>query len=62
MQRKSLFKVTIYNDDRTTVHVIAKHKLDASVKYGEYIKEHYAEGFIDEYQDFEIDFVDYVYE
>ena len=62
MERKSLYKVTIYNGDRTTIHLIAKTKLDASVKYGEYVKEHYHKDFIDEFQDFEIEFVDYVYE
>lgn len=62
MEKKSLYRVTIYNDDRTTIHFIAKSKLDASVKYGEWVKENYAKDFIDEFQDFEIKFVDYVYE
>ena len=62
MEKKSLFKATIYNEDRTTIHIIAKGTLDASVKYGKYVEENYSKGFIDEFQDFEIDFVDYVYE
>ena len=62
MEKKSLYKVTIYNGDRTTIHVIAKNKLDASFKYGEYVKDNYHKDFLDEFQDFEIEFVDYVYE
>jgi len=62
MEKKNLYKVTIYNSDRTTIFVIAKNKLDASFKYGDYVKENRVEDFIDEFQDFEIDFVDYVYE
>lgn len=62
MERKSLFKVTIYNEDRTSIHVIAKNKLDATFKYNEFMKQHYSKGFLDENQDFEIEFVDYAYE
>ena len=62
MTKKNLYKVTIFNGDRTTIHILAKNKLDASFKYGEWVKEHYEKDFIDEFQDFEIEFVDYVYE
>ena len=62
MERKSLYKVTIYNGDRTTIYVIGKNKLDATFKYNEYMKKNYHKGFLDEEQDFEIEFVDYVYE
>lgn len=62
MERKSLYKVTIYNEDRTSIHVIAKNKLDATFKYNEFMKQNYSKGFIDENQDFEIEFVDYAYE
>ncbi len=62
MERKSLYKVTIYNADRTTIYVIAKNKLDATFKYQQYMKDHYHKDFMDENQDFEIDFEDYVYE
>lgn len=62
MERKSLFKVTIYNGDRTSIHIIAKNKLDATFKYNEFMKQNYSKGFIDENQDFEIEFVDYAYE
>lgn len=62
MERKSLYKVTIYNGDRTSIHIIAKNKLDATFKYNEFIKQNYSEGFLDENQDFEIEFVDYAYE
>ena len=62
MNRKSIWKVTIYNDDRTTIYVIADNKLRASNKYEEYLKEHYSKGFIDETIDFTIEFFNYVYE
>ena len=62
MERKSLYKVTVYNADRTTIYVIAKNKLDATFKYQQYMKDNYLKDFMDENQDFEIEFEDYVYE
>ena len=61
MDRTNLYKITIYNDDRTSVYIIAQNKLDAVHKYSDWVKNNYLEGFIDENQDFEVDFIDYVY-
>lgn len=62
MERKNLYKVTIYNDDSTTIHFVAKNKLDATFKYSDWVKKNNSPGFIDENKEFEIEFVDYVYE
>lgn len=62
MERKSLFKVTIYNEDRTSIHFIANNKIDATGKYQKWIHDHFYRGLYDEDQDFELVFVDYVYE
>lgn len=61
MDRKNLYKITIYNDDRTSVYIIAQNKLDAVHKYSDWVKNNYLEGFIDENQDFVVEFIDYVY-
>ena len=57
MVRKNLFKVTIFNDDRTTFYIIAYNKLNATFKYAEWLKKN---GKI--ITDFDIEFEDYVYE
>jgi len=62
MQTKSLYKVVIYNKDRTTIYIVAKSKLDAHCKYSDYIKENYSKDFIDEYQDYILEFIHYIYE
>ena len=61
MDKKNLYKITIYNEDRTSIFIIAQNKLDAVHKYSDWVKNNYSEGFIDENQDFEVDFIDYVY-
>ena len=61
MDRTNLYKITIYNENRTSIYIIAQNKLDAVHKYSDWIKSNYAEGFIDENQDFEVDFIGYVY-
>lgn len=61
MDRTNLYKITIYNDDRTSVYIIAQNKLDAVHKYSDWVKNNYLEGFIDENQDFVVEFIDYVY-
>lgn len=62
MERKSVYKVTVSNDDLTTVMFIANNKIDAIDKYKRWIKDNYYQGFIDEYMDFEIVFLGYAYE
>ena len=61
MDRKNLYKITIYNENRTSIYIIAQNKLDAVRKYSDWVKNNYSEGFIDENQDFEVDFIGYVY-
>ena len=61
MDRTNLYKITIYNENRTSVYIIAQNKIDAVHKYSDWIKNNYSEGFIDEIQDFEVDFIGYVY-
>ena len=61
MDRTNLYKITIYNENRTSIYIIAQNKIDAVHKYSDWIKNNYSEGFIDENQDFEVDFIDYVY-
>lgn len=61
MDKKNLYKITIYNDDRTSILIVAQNKIDAVHKYSDWVKNNYSEGFIDENQDFEVDFIDYVY-
>ena len=61
MDRTNLYKITIYNENRTSVYIIAQNKLDAVHKYSDWVKNNYLEEFIDENQDFEVDFIDYVY-
>ena len=61
MDKKNLYKITIYNEDRTSILIVAQNKLDAVYKYSDWVKNNYSEGFIDENQDFEVDFIDYVY-
>ena len=61
MDRTNLYKITIYNENRTSVYIIAQNKLDAVHKYSDWVKSNYSEGFIDESQDFEVDFIGYVY-
>lgn len=62
MIKKSIYKITIYNNDKTTIYIVADNKLKANNIYEEFVKEHYKEGFIDEYQDFKIEFYTYAYE
>lgn len=62
MNKKSIWKIIIYNDDRTTIYVIADNKLQAIKKYETYVDEHYYRDFIDETMDFDVEFVDYAYE
>lgn len=62
MDRTNLYKITIYNENRTSIYIIAQNKIDAVHKYSDWIKSNYSEGFIDENQDFEADFIGYVYE
>ena len=62
MDRTNLYKITIYNENRTSVYIIAQNKLDAVHKYSDWVKNNYLEEFIDENQDFEVDFIGYVYE
>ena len=61
MDKKNLYKITIYNDDRTSILIVAQNKIDAVHKYSDWVKNNYSEGFIDKNQDFEVDFIDYVY-
>lgn len=61
MDRTNLYKITIYNENRTSVYIIAQNKIDAVHKYSDWVKNNYLEGFIDENQDFEVDFIGYVY-
>lgn len=61
MDKKNLYKITIYNEDRTSILIVAQNKLDAVYKYSDWVKNNFSEGFIDENQDFEVDFIDYVY-
>ena len=61
MDRTNLYKITIYNENRTSIYIIAQNKIDAVHKYSDWVKNNYSEGFIDENQDFEVDFIDYVY-
>lgn len=59
MEEKLIWKVTVYNEDRTILYFIAKSKLDASCKYREYVLKVYGDGktgFISQYDDFEIEF------
>ena len=61
MDKKNLYKITIYNEDRTSILIVAQNKIDAVHKYSDWVKNNYSKGFIDENQDFEVDFIDYVY-
>lgn len=61
MDRRNLYKITIYNDDRTSIYIVAQNKIDAVHKYSDWVKNNYLEGFIDENQDFVVEFIDYVY-
>ena len=61
MDRTNLYKITIYNENRTSVYIVAQNKIDAVHKYSDWVKNNYSEGFIDENQDFEVDFIGYVY-
>ena len=61
MDKKNIYKITIYNEDRTSILIVAQNKIDAVHKYSDWVKNNYSEGFIDENQDFEVDFIDYVY-
>lgn len=56
MKKKSIYKIHIYNDDGTTIYVIATTKLDASFKYAEWVKEQGKDYDVDETTDFEIEF------
>ena len=62
MVRKNLFKVTIFNDDRTTFYIIAYNKLNATFKYAEWLKKNGKIYGAEEITDFDIEFEDYVYE
>lgn len=62
MVRKNLFKVTIFNDDRTTIYIIADSKLDATFKYAEWLKKLGKTYKAEETTDFDIEFEDYVHE
>ena len=62
MEKKSIYKVRIYNADATAIHFVAKSKMDAMYKYAEWLKENGEEGWIDETSDFDIEFQDYAYE
>lgn len=55
MNEKKIYKITIFNDDLTTIRVIANNKVGAVCVYQKYIEENFSEGFIDEDQDFKIE-------
>ena len=62
MTRKSIYEITIRNDDATTLQFIAKSKLDASFKYADWLEENGTQYGVDETTDFEIEFSSYAYE
>ena len=61
MDRTNLYQLTIYHANRTSSYIIGQNKLDAVHKYSDCVKNNYSEGVIDENQDFEVDFIGYVY-
>lgn len=61
MKRKSIYKVKIYNADYTTIFFLADNKLDAIHLYEKYMEEKYSKDFMDENQDFDVEFVDFAY-
>lgn len=62
MKKVEIYQVSIHNPDRTTIYVVAKNKMDAMYKYGEWMKENGEEGWIDETTDFDIESVHHAYE
>lgn len=62
MRKTNLYKVTIYNDDRTTFSIKADNKKEACLVYFEIISKKECPGLIDEDKDFEIVFDKEVYE
>ena len=61
MDRTNLYKITIYNENRTSIYIVAQNKIDAVHKYSDWVKNNYSEEYIDENQDFEVDCIGYVY-
>lgn len=62
MKKVEIYQVSIHNPDRTTIYVVAKNKMEATYKYGEWLKENGEEGWIDETTDFDIESVQHAYE
>ena len=61
MKKKCVYKVTVCNGDRTTIWFLADTQLEAIHMYEQYMKENYAKDFLDENQNFYVEFVNYVY-
>ena len=55
MNEKKIYKITILNDDMTTIKVIADNKVSAVCVYQKFIEENFSKGFIDEDQDFKVE-------
>lgn len=61
MKKEGIYKVTIYNEDRTPVYFAASNKHVAFEKYCKWVDEHFDKGYIDKDVDFDIEYEDDIY-